>query len=193
GESYADLMARLAAWRATLARDSVGVAHGGTPRGLVALPGIAPPQKACAPHGAQGGVYGFAAGPPTRPPQHARPRPRAPPRRGGACGRAGRQAPRKTKRPDVSSGRRGGSREAIRRDSAGSGRDAIEDQLGALLLFLFLRRGHLVLGDAQLGALLLLLFLRRRHVVVVDRRFAPLLLLFLLRRVLSAIDVRIGG
>jgi len=66
GESYADLMARLAAWRATLARDSVVVAHGGTARALIALAGIAPPEKACAADVDQGVVYVFAGGTLTR-------------------------------------------------------------------------------------------------------------------------------
>jgi broad specificity phosphatase PhoE len=62
GESYADLLARVRAWHATLTRDSVVVAHGGTARALVALYGIALPEAAAAAHGGPGGVYVFAPG-----------------------------------------------------------------------------------------------------------------------------------
>jgi len=62
GESYADLMARLRAWHATIARDSVIVAHGGTARALVALKGLAEPEKASVFDIDQGVVYVFAAG-----------------------------------------------------------------------------------------------------------------------------------
>lgn len=47
GESYQQVMARMAGWHATLARDTVVVAHGGTARalfvhlGLLSLPGAA--------------------------------------------------------------------------------------------------------------------------------------------------------
>ena len=62
GESYADLMVRLRAWHANVARDSVVVAHGGTARALVALRGIAEPEKAAAFDIDQGVVYLFAGG-----------------------------------------------------------------------------------------------------------------------------------
>ena len=62
GESYAQLLARLAAWHATVARASVVVAHGGTARALVALRGIATGDKAAAFDIDQGVVYLFAAG-----------------------------------------------------------------------------------------------------------------------------------
>jgi broad specificity phosphatase PhoE len=62
GESYADLMARVRAWHATVMRDSVVVAHGGTARALVALRGIANPEKASSFDIDQGVVYVFAAG-----------------------------------------------------------------------------------------------------------------------------------
>jgi broad specificity phosphatase PhoE len=62
GESYADLLARVRAWHATLTRDSVVVAHGGTARALVALYGIAPPEAAATANVGQGVVYVFATG-----------------------------------------------------------------------------------------------------------------------------------
>jgi broad specificity phosphatase PhoE len=61
GESYADLLVRLSAWHATIVRDSVVVAHGGTARALVALRGIAEPEKAATFSIDQGVVYVFAA------------------------------------------------------------------------------------------------------------------------------------
>jgi broad specificity phosphatase PhoE len=60
GESYADLLVRLAAWHATIRRDSVVVAHGGTARALVALRGIAEPEKAATFTIDQGVVYVFS-------------------------------------------------------------------------------------------------------------------------------------
>jgi broad specificity phosphatase PhoE len=62
GESYADLLARVRAWHATITRDSVVVAHGGTGRALVALYGIAPPEAAAVTNVDQGVVYVFASG-----------------------------------------------------------------------------------------------------------------------------------
>jgi broad specificity phosphatase PhoE len=61
GESYADLLARLSAWHATVMRETVVVAHGGTARALVALRGIAEPEKAATFSIDQGVVYVFAA------------------------------------------------------------------------------------------------------------------------------------
>jgi broad specificity phosphatase PhoE len=46
GENYRQLALRVGAWYATLARDTVVCAHGGTGRALVALLGIAPPEEA---------------------------------------------------------------------------------------------------------------------------------------------------
>jgi len=60
GESYAALLARVTAWHTTVLRDSVIVAHGGTARALVALRGIAEPQKAAIFNVDQGVVYVFA-------------------------------------------------------------------------------------------------------------------------------------
>lgn len=61
GESYADLLARLSQWHAALERDAVVVAHGGTARALVALRGIAEPEKAAIFDIDQGVVYVFTA------------------------------------------------------------------------------------------------------------------------------------
>jgi len=61
GESYADLLVRLSAWHATIVRDSVVVAHGGTARALVALRGFAEPEKAATFSIDHGVVYVFAA------------------------------------------------------------------------------------------------------------------------------------
>jgi probable phosphoglycerate mutase len=66
GESYADLLVRLSAWHATVVRDSVVVAHGGTARALVALRGIAEPEKAATFSIDHGVVYVFAAADLTR-------------------------------------------------------------------------------------------------------------------------------
>ena len=60
GESYADLLVRLRAWHATMTHDAVVIAHGGTARALVALRGIAPPEKAAVFDIDQGVVYVFA-------------------------------------------------------------------------------------------------------------------------------------
>ena len=62
GESYADLLTRVRAWHATVTRDSVVVAHGGTGRALVALYGIMPPEAAAVTHVGQGVVYVFSSG-----------------------------------------------------------------------------------------------------------------------------------
>jgi broad specificity phosphatase PhoE len=66
GESYAQLLLRIAAWHATVRRASVIVAHGGTARALVAVRGIAQGDKAAEFDIDQGVVYLFAAGAVTR-------------------------------------------------------------------------------------------------------------------------------
>lgn len=66
GESYRDVAARIDAWHATLTRDTVVCAHGGTGRALVAVRGVAPLEEA-AHHGIeQGVVYLFAGNAVTR-------------------------------------------------------------------------------------------------------------------------------
>jgi broad specificity phosphatase PhoE len=63
GESYADLAARVAAWRETVTRDSIVVAHGGTARALFALSGAASTEAAPLRDVEQGIVYRLAPGP----------------------------------------------------------------------------------------------------------------------------------
>jgi probable phosphoglycerate mutase len=46
GESYEQLAVRVGAWYATVARDTVVTAHGGTARALIGLLGIVPPDEA---------------------------------------------------------------------------------------------------------------------------------------------------
>jgi broad specificity phosphatase PhoE len=46
GESYEQLAVRVGAWYATLERDTVATAHGGTARALIGLLGIVPPEAA---------------------------------------------------------------------------------------------------------------------------------------------------
>jgi broad specificity phosphatase PhoE len=60
GENYRQLALRVGAWYATLARDTVVCAHGGTGRALVALLGIAPPEQAVHQAIDQGVVYVLA-------------------------------------------------------------------------------------------------------------------------------------
>lgn len=60
GESYETVAARMGAWYASLARDTVAVAHGGTARGLMAALGIARPAAAPLIDIEQGVVYVFA-------------------------------------------------------------------------------------------------------------------------------------
>jgi probable phosphoglycerate mutase len=62
GESYEMVTARMRDWYASLARDTVAVAHGGTARGLIAHLGLA--HRAAAPliDIVQGEVYVFAQG-----------------------------------------------------------------------------------------------------------------------------------
>ncbi len=66
GESYADLLVRVSAWQATVARDTVVVSHGGVARTLIAHFGIEPPAAAPVHSIEQGVVYGFAPGQLTR-------------------------------------------------------------------------------------------------------------------------------
>jgi broad specificity phosphatase PhoE len=60
GESYRQLALRVGAWYATLERDTVVCAHGGTGRALVALLGIAQPDEAVHEPIDQGVVYVLA-------------------------------------------------------------------------------------------------------------------------------------
>jgi broad specificity phosphatase PhoE len=60
GENYRQLALRVGAWYATLERDAVVCAHGGTGRALVALLGIAPPEEAVHQEIDQGVVYVLA-------------------------------------------------------------------------------------------------------------------------------------
>lgn len=60
GESYAQVAARVGAWYATLDRDTVVAAHGGTARALIAHLGIAAPEDATHQTIDQGVVYVFA-------------------------------------------------------------------------------------------------------------------------------------
>lgn len=62
GETYAELAVRVASWYATLERDTVVTAHGGTARALVAALGIAPPEEAVHQSIDQGVVYVYADG-----------------------------------------------------------------------------------------------------------------------------------
>lgn len=62
GESYQQLMVRIAGWYATLARDTVVVAHGGTARALFAHLGIFDPATAAQESIEQGVVYLLSEG-----------------------------------------------------------------------------------------------------------------------------------
>jgi broad specificity phosphatase PhoE len=62
GENYRQVTLRIGAWYATLKRDTVVCAHGGTGRALVALLGIAPPEQAVHQEIDQGLVYVLAPG-----------------------------------------------------------------------------------------------------------------------------------
>ena len=66
GENYRQVALRVQAWYATLERDTVVCAHGGTGRALVALLGIAPPDVAVHREIDQGVVYALAPGSITR-------------------------------------------------------------------------------------------------------------------------------
>jgi probable phosphoglycerate mutase len=60
GENYRQVARRVGAWYATLERDTVVCAHGGTGRALLALLGIAPPEEAVHHEIDQGVVYELA-------------------------------------------------------------------------------------------------------------------------------------
>ena len=60
GESYAQVTARISRWHATLDRDTVVAAHGGTGRALIAHLALAPAQDATHHAVDQGVVYVFA-------------------------------------------------------------------------------------------------------------------------------------
>ena len=62
GESYADLLVRVAQWHATVTADTVVVAHGGIARTLIVHFGIEPPAAAPVHDIEQGVVYQFAPG-----------------------------------------------------------------------------------------------------------------------------------
>jgi probable phosphoglycerate mutase len=62
GESYADLLVRVREWHATVARDTIVVAHGGVARTLIVDFGIEPPAAAPVHSIEQGVVYRFAPG-----------------------------------------------------------------------------------------------------------------------------------
>ncbi len=60
GLTYEEVARRVGAWHATLDRDTVVTAHGGTARALVAFLGVAPPDEAVHHTIDQGVVYVFA-------------------------------------------------------------------------------------------------------------------------------------
>ena len=62
GESYRDVAARVAAWYATVTRDTVIAAHGGIARALLANFGILPEEEATYAEVLHGAVYIFAEG-----------------------------------------------------------------------------------------------------------------------------------
>jgi broad specificity phosphatase PhoE len=62
GENYAQVTARVRAWHATVAKDTVVAAHGGTARALIAHLGIVPRDDATHYAVDQGVVYVFAGG-----------------------------------------------------------------------------------------------------------------------------------
>lgn len=59
GENYKQVAARVEAWYATLERDTVVCAHGGTGRALIAAADVAPPEEAVHHDIDQGVVYVF--------------------------------------------------------------------------------------------------------------------------------------
>ena len=62
GESYREVAARVATWYATVTRDTVIAAHGGTARALIANFGILPEEEATYAEVLHGAVYVFAEG-----------------------------------------------------------------------------------------------------------------------------------
>ena len=62
GESYVDVQARMQDWYASVAADTVAVAHGGTARALMVALGIETPQSAADLTIEQGAVYVFRDG-----------------------------------------------------------------------------------------------------------------------------------
>jgi broad specificity phosphatase PhoE len=66
GETYEEVAARVGAWYASLDRDTVVTAHGGTARALIAFLGIAAPDEAVHRSIDQGVVYVFGDGGVTR-------------------------------------------------------------------------------------------------------------------------------
>jgi broad specificity phosphatase PhoE len=60
GETYGEVALRVGEWYASLDRDTVVSAHGGTARALIAALGIAPPEEAVHHSIEQGVVYVFA-------------------------------------------------------------------------------------------------------------------------------------
>jgi len=60
GESYEQLAVRVGAWYATVERDTVVTAHGGTARALIGLLGIVPPEEAAHYPIDNGVIYVFA-------------------------------------------------------------------------------------------------------------------------------------
>jgi broad specificity phosphatase PhoE len=60
GESYEQLAIRVGAWYATIERDTVATAHGGTARALIGLLGIVPPEEAAHYPIDNGAIYVFA-------------------------------------------------------------------------------------------------------------------------------------
>ena len=66
GETYGEVAERVGAWHATLTRDTVVTAHGGTGRALVAYLGVAAPDAAVHEPIEQGCVYVFTGNEMTR-------------------------------------------------------------------------------------------------------------------------------
>jgi broad specificity phosphatase PhoE len=66
GETYEEVAQRVGAWYASLDRDTVVTAHGGTARALVAALGVAPPEQAVHQPIDHGVVYVFAGNQLTR-------------------------------------------------------------------------------------------------------------------------------
>lgn len=66
GETYEEVARRVGEWYATLTRETVVTAHGGTARALIGHLGIAPPEEAAHQPVEQGVVYVFARGTVTR-------------------------------------------------------------------------------------------------------------------------------